>query len=120
MKGNKNTGKHYFLRFISMILLILSLVSAETIAESSRLLPVVPDADNLFAGHGNLGFQRLVPGGVRRRAGGLVRLGRRCPRQSPKNYVPCRYYPIRLSLCVPAAPARSHQIRPDVYRQNRH
>lgn len=42
MKGNKNTGRRYFLRFISMILLILSLVAAETIAESSRLLPVVP------------------------------------------------------------------------------
>ncbi len=42
MKGNKTAARSYFLRFISMILLILSLIAAETIAESSRLLPVVP------------------------------------------------------------------------------
>lgn len=42
MKRNKTAGRGYFLRFVSMIMVILSLVAAETIAESSRLLPVVP------------------------------------------------------------------------------
>jgi len=39
----KNTGRRYRLRFVSIIMLILNLVAAETSAESSRLLPVVPD-----------------------------------------------------------------------------
>ncbi len=39
----KNTGTCYFSRFVSMIMLALSLVAAGTAAESSRLLPVVPD-----------------------------------------------------------------------------
>lgn len=38
----KNAGEYYFSRFVSMIMLALSLVTAEVIAESSRLMPVVP------------------------------------------------------------------------------
>lgn len=43
MLGDKNTGKCYFVRFVSLIMLVLSVVAVKAVAESSRLLPVVPD-----------------------------------------------------------------------------
>lgn len=44
----KNTGKRYSFYFISIIILILSLVAIGTTAESSRLMPVVPGYKLIF------------------------------------------------------------------------
>ena len=43
MLQGKNADRFCFFRFVNIIMLTLSLFAAETIAESSRLLPVVPD-----------------------------------------------------------------------------
>ena len=43
MLRDKNTARCYFFRFAGLIVLILSLVAVKAVAESSRLMPVVPD-----------------------------------------------------------------------------
>lgn len=43
MLRDKKTGKWNFVRFVGLIMLILSLVAVKAVAESSRLMPVVPD-----------------------------------------------------------------------------